>query len=168
MKLTARGRKVFGSFFGILFLLGQAVNAGQAVPLTLKHSAKMTLMTYHNAKTLTDVQLADLLHAVGFKGTALRNAWAIAKKESHGRPLAHNRNKWTGDNSYGLFQVNMIGDLGTSRRAYYGLKTNEALLDPVTNAKVAYTMSNYGRDWSPWKGTDNPVVKAWKKQYPTK
>lgn len=168
MKLTTRGRKVFGSFFGILFLLGQAVNAVQAVPLTLKHTAKMTLMTYSHAKSLTDIQLADLLHAVGFKGGGLRNAWAIAKKESHGRPLAHNRNRWTGDNSYGLFQVNMIGGLGSSRRAYYGLKTNQALLDPVVNAQVAYKMSGRGLDWSAWKGVNNPVVKGWKKQYPKK
>lgn len=168
MKLTMRGRMVFGSFFGILFLLSQAVTAVQAVPLTLERTAKMTLMTYSHAKSLTDVQLADLLHAVGFEGGSLRNAWAIAKKETHGRPLAHNLNPWTGDDSYGLFQINMRGDLGPSRRAYYKLPSNKALLDPVTNAKVAYIMSGHGKDWSPWKGVNNPVVKSWKKQYPKK
>lgn len=75
-----------------------------------------TLKKYENAHKLTDTELVELLSAVGFKGTDLKEAWAVAKKESNGRPLAHNGNANTGDNSWGMFQINMIGELGEDRR----------------------------------------------------
>jgi hypothetical protein len=37
-------------------------------------------------------------------------ATAIALAESGGNPDAHNTNKKTGDNSFGLWQINMIGN----------------------------------------------------------
>ena len=65
-------------------------------------------------KPLTDEELVQMLYAVGFEGKALRVAWAVVKKESNGRPLAFNGNTRTGDSSYGIFQINMIGGLGLS------------------------------------------------------
>jgi len=109
------------------------------------------LEKYKGAKELSDTDLVDLLSAVGFEGKALKVAYAVAKKESNGRPLAHNGNVNTGDNSYGMFQINMLGSLGDDRREKFELKTNKDLLDPVTNAKIAYHMSNGGKDWSAWK-----------------
>jgi hypothetical protein len=50
--------------------------------------------------TFTDEELAQLLHAVGFEGKALKVAWAVVKKESNGRPIAFNGNTRTGDYSY--------------------------------------------------------------------
>ena len=73
---------------------------------------KPKLSDFENKTALTDTELRDLLIAVGFEGKALRIAWAIAKKESNGRPLAFNGNAKTGDSSYGVYQINMIGDLG--------------------------------------------------------
>jgi len=124
-----------------------------------------TLAKYRNADTLTDTQLVELLKAVGFKGKALQEAWAIVKKESHGRPLAYNGNRKTGDSSYGLFQVNMIGQLGVDRRAKFNLESNAELLSPVVNAQVAYFMSNEGENWRAWKGL-TPATKAWLKKFP--
>lgn len=95
-------------------------------------------------------QLVGWLQQAGFKGEALKTAWAIAKRESGGRPTAHNPEVATGDNSYGLFQINMLGNLGPSRRASYGLKANEDLFDPATNARVAYAMSKGGKDFGAW------------------
>ena len=108
------------------------------------------LVKYKGAKTLTDGQLIELLGAVGFKGKQLKVAWAVTKKESGGRPVAHNGNTGTGDNSYGLFQINMIGSLGADRREKFGLETNNQLFDPVTNAQVAFHMTKGGTDWGSW------------------
>jgi Lysozyme like domain len=109
------------------------------------------LADFRNAKSLDKAELKELLQAVGFEGKALRTAWAVAMKESNGRPTAHNDDTSTGDNSYGIFQINMLGDLGVDRREKFNLLSNKELLDPVTNAKIAYHMTDGGRDWSSWK-----------------
>jgi hypothetical protein len=145
--------------------------APSAEALTIKdsitlHEGVAVLAMYRNSFRMNDLQLKNMLHAVGFKGTALKHAWAISKKESNGNPLSHNGNAKTGDNSYGIFQINMIGALGEERRAKYGLKSNAELFDPVTNAKIAYHMSKGGKDWSAWKGTNTTVVKRWLGEFP--
>jgi hypothetical protein len=98
----------------------------------------------------TDEELAKMLSTVGFEGRALKVAWAVVKKESNGRPLAFNGNVKTGDNSYGIFQINMIGGLGVARRDKYELNSNKDLFDPVVNAQIAYHMSNEGSNWTSW------------------
>ena len=98
----------------------------------------------------TDEELAKMLSTIGFEGRALKVAWAVVKKESNGRPLAFNGNVKTGDNSYGIFQINMIGGLGVARRDKFDLDSNKDLFDPVVNAQIAYYMSNEGSDWSSW------------------
>ena len=94
--------------------------------------------------------LVEILKKAGFKGSALSMAYAIVMAESGGRARAHNPNANTGDNSYGLFQINMLGAMGPERRRQYGLSSNEDLFDPLTNARVAYRMSNGGKNWNPW------------------
>ena len=126
-----------------------------------------TLKKYENAHKLTDTELVELLSAVGFKGSDLKEAWAVAKKESNGRPLAHNGNTNTGDNSWGMFQINMIGELGEDRREKFGLENNAELLDPVVNASIAYYMSRGGEDWSSWHGI-TPKTKQLMEQFPIK
>jgi hypothetical protein len=44
----------------------------------------------------------------------------------------------------------MLGAMGPERRRQYGLSSNDSLYDALTNAKVAYKMSNGGRNWAPW------------------
>lgn len=100
--------------------------------------------------SFSDEELVKMLSAVGFEGKALKVAWAVVKKESNGRPLAFNGNVKTGDNSYGIFQINMIGGLGVARRDKFDLDSNKDLFDPVVNAQIAYYMSNEGSDWSAW------------------
>jgi hypothetical protein len=126
-----------------------------------------TLKKYENAHKLTDTELVELLRAVGFTGENLKEAWAVAKKESNGRPLAHNGNTNTGDNSWGIFQINMIGELGEDRRKRFGLETNAELLDPVVNASIAHYMSRGGKDWSSWHGI-TPKTKQLMEQFPIK
>ena len=64
----------------------------------------------------TPEEIKNILELAGFDGRALRTAFGMVLKESTGRPYAHNQNSSTGDNSYGLFQINMIGSLGPARR----------------------------------------------------
>lgn len=128
-------------------------------------SKTMNLAKYENAPTLSDKDLAVILKAVGFKGRKLIEAWAVAKKESNGQPIRFNGNRKTGDNSYGLFQINMIGNLGPERREKFDLRNNFDLLNPVKNAQIAYHMSNGGQDWSAWKGI-TAKTKMWMNKFP--
>jgi hypothetical protein len=111
----------------------------------------LELKKFSEQKTaFTDEELVRMLSIIGFEGKALKVAWAVVKKESNGRPLAFNGNVKTGDNSYGIFQINMIGGLGVARRDKFDLDSNKDLFDPVVNAQIAYYMSNEGSDWSAW------------------
>jgi cell wall-associated NlpC family hydrolase len=98
----------------------------------------------------TGSPLVQTLRQAGFKGEGLKTAWAIAQRESSGRPTAFNPDRSTGDQSYGLFQINMLGNLGPSRRKQFGISKNEALFNPLTNAKAAYQMSHGGTDFGAW------------------
>jgi hypothetical protein len=100
------------------------------------------------AKTQADPLLSTLVKA-GFKGDSLRTAWAIAKRESGGRAAAFNPDASTGDRSWGLFQINTLGKLA-SRVKQYGLQSERDLLNPDVNARVAYRMSQGGKDFGAW------------------
>ncbi len=123
------------------------------------------LKSFENKVSLTDLELKELLSLVGFKGKDLVVAWAVAKKESNGRPLAFNGNHKTGDSSYGMFQINMIDSLGPDRRTKFDLDSNAELFNPVKNAEIAYYMTNGGEDWSSWKGI-TPKTKFWMSKFP--
>jgi hypothetical protein len=121
---------------------------------------------YYNATSLSDKQLKELLKAVGFKGKELKMAWAIAKKESNGRPLAFNGNSKTGDNSFGIFQINMIGKLKEDRLERFKLDSVSDLFNPVINAEIAHHMSKGGKDWSSWTYLNGERIKEFLKKYP--
>jgi hypothetical protein len=123
------------------------------------------LESFENKVSLTDLELKELLSLVGFKGKDLVVAWAVAKKESNGRPLAFNGNHETGDSSYGMFQINMIDSLGPDRREKFDLDSNAELFNPVKNAEIAYYMTNGGDDWSSWKGI-TPKTQMWMNKFP--
>lgn len=143
----------------------QTQNEQQASKEALSVSKDKILKKYENATSLTDLQLKELLWAVGFEGKSLKEAWAIAKKESNGQPIRINTNKSTGDNSYGLFQINMIGSLGPDRREKFNLDTNAELFNPVVNAQIAFYMSDGGENWSSWKGITQRTLE-WISKYP--
>jgi len=156
--VLATGSLAFGTSIAFAPTKAEAISA--------VHTKKeATLLKYHNADTLTDLHLVELLSAVGFKGQDLKEAWAVVMKESTGNPLNHNGNRKTGDNSYGLFQINMIDGLGVARREKFGLESNAELFNPVVNAQIAYHMSNGGKNWSAWKGM-TPRTKEWLAKFP--
>ena len=120
------------------------------VSASVRTSAEV-FASYRNSKIpLSGGQLSELLTAVGFEGEAHRIAWGIAMRESNARPLALNKSTRTGDSSYGIYQINMIFDLGPERRKKFGLTANEQLFDPVLNVQVAYLMTNGGKDFGSW------------------
>jgi len=80
-------------------------------------------------------KLTQLARSVGMPEDKIPTMVAIALAESAGKTDAHN--PVPPDDSYGLWQINMIGNLGPARRKEYGLKSNEELKDPRKNAKAA-------------------------------
>ena len=132
----------------------QALKVQPKTEVQLKQETleKYSNTVYKPSEKLSDIELKELLAAVGFEGKALRTAWAIAKTESSGRPLAYNGNRNTGDSSYGIFQINMLGDLGIARKEKFDLRSNILLFDPVINAEITYHMTKGGTNWSAWKG----------------
>lgn len=100
--------------------------------------------------------LLKWLYNAGFRGEKLREAWAIGMRESSGRPEAYNPNRSTGDNSFGLFQINMIDSLGPARDAKFrkyvkGYSGYESLLDPQVNVRAMRYMSDHGENWASWR-----------------
>jgi hypothetical protein len=121
-------------------------------------SQPIQIPVWDQSTVFTPEEIKNVLELAGFEGKALRTAFGIVLKESTGRPYAHNQNSATGDNSYGLFQINMIGSLGPARRSEFGLANNEELFSPIKNAQIAYIISNGGSDWGPWGGVSRKVL----------
>jgi hypothetical protein len=130
---------------------------------------------YRGATELTDTELVDMLSLVGFKGESLKIAWAVVMRESRGHPTSRNNTPATGDNSYGLFQINMIGTLGDVRREKFNIEKNSDLFDPVTNAKAAFYMTARGTNWGSWGlgpdaydgSPEEPSVTKWLDKFPS-
>ena len=146
----------------------QALKVEPKTEVQLKQETleKYSNTVYKPSEKLSDIELKELLAAVGFEGKALRTAWAIAKTESSGRPLAYNGNRNTGDSSYGIFQINMLGNLGVARKEKFDLRSNVLLFDPVINAEITYYMTKGGTNWSAWKGL-TPRAKEFYNKFPT-
>jgi hypothetical protein len=101
---------------------------------------------------LTTAQIKGLAYGVGLDDNQASIMTAIALAESGGNTDSHN--PIPPDDSYGLWQINMLGSMGTSRRKALGLPSNSALYDPSTNAvamKYIYSRQGY-KAWSTYGG----------------
>lgn len=109
--------------------------------------------------TLSMQEIAKVAYAAGFRGNDLVQMVAIAQRESGGRSNAFNGNTKTGDQSYGLWQINMLGEMGKKLAPIFGIDTYEQLFDPMTNARAAFTLyqrsGNTLRPWGGYKGVSN-------------
>jgi hypothetical protein len=86
---------------------------------------------------LTRAEVATFARAAGFTTPDLNNTMvAIARAESGWNPKAHN--PIPPDNSYGLWQINMIGAMGPQRRKQFGITSNDQLFAPAINAHAAW------------------------------
>ena len=109
-------------------------------------------------KSLTRDQMVGVLKQAGWENEYIPWGLEVARRESGWRPGVLNDNAGTGDLSYGLFQINMMGAMGPERLRRWGLNSNEDLRDPVVNARVARELlNNQGpRAWSVTHGGDIP------------
>ena len=71
-------------------------------------------------------------------------AWSVMNCESNGNPIAHNFSVETRDDSWGLFQINLYGDLATKR------PSPEWLVIPENNINYAFQLYQQG-GWEHWK-----------------
>lgn len=108
---------------------------------------------------LSPEQIAQHARAAGFEGQGLTIAIAVALAESSGDARAHNARP--PDDSYGLWQINMLGALGPERRRQYGLDSNRELFDPRVNAEVANALSDDGKSWTPWSTYTNGAYRKY-------
>ena len=112
-----------------------------------------------SSSALSGEQVAQMAYNAGFRGEDLVSVVAISKRESGWRPSAFNGNRATSDVSYGLMQINMIGDMGPARLAQFGIDSPEQLFDPQTNLNAAFTLytrsGNTLRAWGGYKGLSN-------------
>jgi hypothetical protein len=121
--------------------VNQVVNAltgtGTAAAGTL--DGRSVLEDIDITKPFTYNSLERLAIEGGFTPEQARIMAAIALAESSG--IARALNDVGDDNSFGLWQINMIDvpnfKLGEERRAKLNLKTNDELYNPATNVRAA-------------------------------
>lgn len=97
---------------------------------------------------ISDAEIAALAKAQGLSDSQAAIAVAVALAESGGNTTAHNA--IPPDDSYGLWQINMFGSLGPSRRKQFGIVSNSDLYSPQVNAKAMRIISSGGSNWKPW------------------
>jgi lysozyme-like protein/D-alanyl-D-alanine carboxypeptidase-like protein len=109
--------------------------------------------------TLSATRIAEYAHDAGFRGTALTTAVAVALAESGGKPKARGDTTITDGTwgpSIGLWQIRSLHeDRGTG-----GVRDAEANLDPATNARHAWSISDHGTNWQPWSAYTNGSYRA--------
>jgi len=103
---------------------------------------------------MSNKDLRTILSAAGFKDKNIEDAIAIIRQESGGIPGRHSDPSLKKDDSYGLFQINMLGQLGVDRHKQYleqygkyGYKKREDLYNPYINALIAADLSGKGNTW---------------------
>lgn len=102
---------------------------------------------------LSPADLYSLALNAGFPSDTAVKMVAIALKESGGNPMSHYTGKTgTEEDSYGLYQINMLGALGAQRRQQFGISANTDLYNPSTNTRAAFAI---------WAGNDRNLDTAW-------
>lgn len=107
------------------------------------------------ATPLTPEQIAQAAYQAGFRGDGVWKVVAIAERESSGAWWAHNQNSGTRDDSYGLLQINTLGQqardsISAILRSLGYSGDLATLTDPVANLRVGYVLSASGTNWTPW------------------
>lgn len=108
---------------------------------------------------MTPAQIAGAAWTAGFRGHSLTTAVAVAMAESNGDPRAQgdvSLEDATWGPSVGLWQIRSYNsELGSG-----GTRDARANLNPLTNARHAYQVSNQGRDWGPWSTFTSGAYRA--------
>jgi hypothetical protein len=144
---------MFDSYFNSTSI-SQRVSSGlsnMGFSFSDEQSSAITSTFMRSAGAMRGEDVARLLHGEGFRGQDLIKMLAIGYRESRWVPSAHNPNQNTGDNSYGLFQLNTLGDLWD----YYkqqGISDRSELLNPRTNARMARKLFEDSKRWNNGNG----------------
>jgi murein DD-endopeptidase MepM/ murein hydrolase activator NlpD len=102
-------------------------------------------------KRHTPLEVARLAYNAGIRGDEnIATAVAVCTEESQRYDQAWNFTEATGDQSYGLWQINLLGKLKEERLKAYGLKNGSDLYTPATNARIMADLSKMGTNWKPW------------------
>ena len=99
--------------------------------------------------------LMKMLYEGGFRGDALKTAFAVALAESGGRPGAVGDESLvdkTWGPSYGIFQIRSLKDWRKFNDPY---RDATRLRDPRYNIQAAWVKSNKGTSWKPWSAYKN-------------
>jgi cell wall-associated NlpC family hydrolase len=121
---------------------GSVSAAGGTSSTSAASGASSVTAIPRTATQLTPRQLVAVLEKAGFSGESLHVAWAVAMRESHGRPGALSPRNSNGTRDHGLFQINDC-NLGRAIDLAH-------VYDPISNAKAAFRMSAHGTNWSSW------------------
>lgn len=114
-------------------------------------------MAVADVKTVLSAnEIAYYAKQAGFPDGEIGLATAIAMAESGGDTRAHNTRP--PDDSYGLWQINMYGNLAAARRIALGIASDDKLYDPAVNARAAL-MIRRGQGWTAWSVYTNGAYK---------
>lgn len=104
---------------------------------------------------MTPAEILAVARSAGFPPVVAVSMTALALRESSGDPHAFNGNAATGDESYGLWQINMrdkgIAALITAK-VLQPTGDRSQLFDPLANAKAAFLF---------WGGNNKNLSVAW-------
>ena len=155
--LMAGANMILGPLAGaVTELFGSGMSAiagsldGMANGSSITGSGPVDMGADINEKLMNTAKLAM---GAGFTKEEAKIMAAIAGGESSFNNRAHNPNRASGDNSYGLWQINMIDSMGPARRKQFGISSNEELFDPKVNARAAkaiYDSQGFGA-WGAYK-----------------
>jgi hypothetical protein len=111
-------------------------------------------------RTIPTHQIAYAAHKAGMTGADLIVAVAVALGESDGDANGYYHNLTTDDKSYGLWQINMLGDLLPVRLRQFNIPNADVLFDIETNARAMKFVFDESVSWGysgwrPWGAYTN-------------
>lgn len=118
-----------------LGLSGLLSSAGTAQASDMISGGQVGNSDTGGGERLSVSEMVKLAKEAGFNDQEAAIMGAIGAAESSGNTKAYNPQGR--DNSYGLWQINMLGQMGEERRRQFGIENNEQLWNPQINAKAA-------------------------------
>ena len=135
-------------------LSSETVGSGATPGKTVGGTTSQQVTGGPAGKTMTKAQIEALATSVGFPASVAPTVARIAMGESSG--ITNNYNGKGKDDSYGLMQINMYGDLGPARMKQFGLTSKADLNDPTKNMQAALQIwKEAGQSFEPWGAYTN-------------
>jgi hypothetical protein len=132
------------------YIANQLMSGGGLLQAACSATSRVTADLDAGGDVLSMRQILQLALKAGFPREHAIIMGAIAMAESQGKKRAHNPDASTGDDSFGIWQINMLGDLLRPRLAQFGLKDKWELLNPTVNARAARIVYKEARGFRPW------------------